>query len=259
MSRETFDAMARFEGRHWWYRAKRELVAEEVGPPADASGDTVIDVGCGTGAMLGDLRRRSWLRTLGTDLSPYALALADGGDGSGGFAVARAEQLPLRAGAGAALLSLDVVEHLDDDVLAMAEYARVVGPGGTVVLTVPAYAWAWSDHDVRLGHRRRYTARSLRRAAEASGLEVERCTYFHSWLVPVALAVRKTPLRRSMRGGAQEASFVSPLVNRALLAVTRLERAVLRRVDLPFGLSILLVGRPRQLGGVGTTPPTPAS
>ncbi|MGH9035370.1 MAG: glycosyltransferase [Acidimicrobiia bacterium] len=242
MQAGTFETMARLETEHWWFRAKRELVAEAVGAPQNGSA-TAVDVGCGTGAMLEDLRRLGWT-TVGTDLSPFALQLARGRGSAVGSAVARAEQLPLPAGSASVLVSLDVVEHLDDDVAAIAEYARVVRPDGTIILAVPAYSWAWSDHDVELGHRRRYTAGRLRQAAEAAGLRVERCTYFHSWLVPPALVLRKTPLRRLLRGGAEEASYVNPSVNRALSVVSRLERAALRHRDLPFGLSILLIGRP---------------
>ncbi|HJR26851.1 MAG TPA: hypothetical protein VJ804_15340, partial [Acidimicrobiales bacterium] len=110
-------------------------------------------------------------------------------------------------------------------------------------VAVPAYAWAWSDHDVRLGHRRRYSRRALVEAARAAGLDVLRVTYFHSWLVPFALLLRRTPLRRLLRGSAEEASYVGPGVNRFLARVTRFERFVLRRVDLPLGLSVLLVAR----------------
>ena len=110
-----------------------------------------------------------------------------------------------------------------------------------MVVTVPAYEWAWSDHDVMLSHKRRYTRRRLATAAERAGLHVERVTYFQSALVVPALLLRRTPLRRLLRGQAEEASFVNPVVNRILVLVTSLERAFLRRWNLPFGLSILLV------------------
>jgi hypothetical protein len=126
----------------------------------------------------------------------------------------------------------------------LRELARVAGPDGVIIVGVPAYRWAWSDHDVRLGHRRRYNRRELRAAAEAAGLDVLRCSHYHSWLVPIALVLRRTPVRRLLKGSAEEASFVSPTVNRVLRAVSLAERAVLGAVDLPFGLSILLVARP---------------
>jgi hypothetical protein len=158
--------------------------------------------------------------------------------------------VPARAGAADLVTALDVVEHLDDDVAGLRELARVAGDG-LVVVTVPAYLWAWSEHDVRLGHRRRYTRATLRAAAEAAGLEVVRCTHFHSWLTVPALLLRRTPRwpRRRQRGSAEEASYVGPTVNRVLVWVTEVERRVLRRTDLPVGLSILLVARRRGTAG----------
>jgi hypothetical protein len=159
------------------------------------------------------------------------------------FVVARAEALPLRTRSSTSLVCMDVLEHLDDDLAALRELSRVVEPGSTLVIVVPAYQWAWSDHDRRLGHRRRYTARRLRERVRAAGLVVIRCTYFHSWLVPLALVVRKTPLARLARGSNEEASFVSPSFNRLLHLVTRIERALIHRLPLPFGLSIMLVAQ----------------
>jgi hypothetical protein len=154
-----------------------------------------------------------------------------------------AGDLPVRSGGVGAVTALDVVEHLDDDLAALRELGRAAADDGLLVVTVPAYGWAWSDHDVRLGHRRRYTRRTLEDAARAAGLEVLRCTHFHSWLTPIALLVRRTPVGRLLRGSAEEASYVHPAVNSVLRAVTALERLALRRLDLPFGLSVLLVAR----------------
>ena len=84
--------------------------------------------------------------------------------------------------------------------------------------------------------------RNIRRAA-AGGLTVLACSHFHSWLTPVAFAVRRTPAGRLMKGSAEEASFVSPTVNEVPRAVTRVERAMVRRFSVPAGLSVMLVGR----------------
>ena len=191
---------------------------------------------------VGALGQLGFTTVVGTDLATAAIALAAPEHG-GGWSAARAERLPFRDASFRCVTSLDVIEHLDDDVAGLREYRRVVEPGGLVVLAVPAYRWAWSDHDDALGHRRRYTRRSLRHSAEAAGLTVERITYFHSWLVPAAWIFRRTPARRLLRGAAEEASYVGPGVNRFLAAVSGGERRVLRRMDLPFGLSILAVAR----------------
>jgi SAM-dependent methyltransferase len=154
-----------------------------------------------------------------------------------------AETLAFPDAAFSHVVALDVLQYLDDDVAALREYARVAGPGGIVIVTVPAYRWAWSDHDVALAHRRRYTARRLAQASTAAGLETMRVSYFHSWLVPVALALAKPPLRWIVRRPAEQVAFVSPRLNRLFVRLTAAERRWLRRGNLPAGLAVLLVGR----------------
>jgi dolichyl-phosphate beta-glucosyltransferase len=250
MAHQNFDAMARLEADHWWFRAKRELALQYV---ADAGvGRVALDVGCGTGELAFALHELGADQVVGVDLSAYALhharERAVARRESVDFMRASAERLAVADDAVSTLVSMDVVEHLEDDVAALREYKRVVAPGGLVIVAVPAYMWAWSDHDNILGHQRRYTASRLRAAAEAAGLEVQRVTYYHSWLAPAAFILRKTPAKLLLRGSsktAEEASFVHPAVNALLLRITRLERRVERRHVLPFGLSIMLVSRVR--------------
>ncbi len=241
MAAEAIDAMALVERDHWWFRAKHRLVLDELRRQRTAG--IVVDVGSGTGGLLERLRAGGH-RAVGMELDPIALAHARRNHPRLPLARALAEAVPVRVGGAAAVTALDVVEHLDDDVVALRELGRVVGPGGLVVVAVPAYQWAWSDHDVRLGHRRRYSRKQLVEAAEAADLVVERCTHFHSWLAPVAWLVRRTPVGRLLGGGsAEEASFGNRWINGALQVVTDVERTVLARFDVPVGLSILLVAR----------------
>ena len=88
-------------------------------------------------------------------------------------------------------VSLDVIEHLEDDLAALRELRRVVAPGGALLVTVPAYQWLWSGHDEINHHHRRYTRRSLlaRRRSRPAGSRV-RTTYFNSLLLPVAIVLR---------------------------------------------------------------------
>ncbi len=255
MDDERFGAMARVERDHWWFRAKRELVmafvARTNGTVAGRAqgGGRALDIGCGTGELVNTLVGAGFRTVVGTDASPTALHHArdvlQAGDGpagsSGSLTGALAEQLPFADETFALVTSLDVIEHLDNDVVALREYARVTQVGGTVVIAVPAYQWAWSDHDVALGHRRRYTARTLADAIRRAGLEVDHVTYYHAWLVPLAFLVRKTPLGRLQKAGAEEASFVNPTVNRWLAGLTGSERRIAVRIGIPFGLSVMAV------------------
>jgi dolichyl-phosphate beta-glucosyltransferase len=241
MAADAIDAMARVERVHWWFRGKHRLVLDELRRGRTAG--LVLDVGAGTGGLLDRLSSAGY-RSAGFELDPAALAHARAAQPRLPLARSVAEALPIRDGRAAAVTMLDVLEHLDDDVAGLRELARVVRPGGLVLVAVPAYQWAWSEHDVRLGHRRRYARRRLREVAEAAGLHVERCTHFNSWLVPIAFLVRRTPLRRFQGDGpAEEASMGNAWVNRLLQRVTDAERTVLASADLPVGLSILLVAR----------------
>ncbi len=241
MDVDAIEAMALVERSHWWFLAKRELVLAEL-DHRRVSG-TVVDVGAGTGGLL-DALRGAGRTAVGVELDDVALGLTARLSPRPAMAQAVAEAVPFADGAAAAVTSLDVLEHLDDDVAGFRELARVAGAGGLVVVAVPAYRWAWSEHDVRLGHRRRYNRVALLAAAHAADIDVVRCTHFHAWLAPVAFVLRRTPLRRLLQGrSAEEASFVSPGINRLLTFVGTVERLLLRRMDLPFGLSILLVGR----------------
>ena len=237
MATMTFDVMHRVEREHWWFTAKREIVRASI----VATGGVAVDVGCGTGAVLHDLAALGFSPVLGTDLDGHALRLvASGADEGIVLARAVAEALPLRSECADVLCSLDVVEHLDDDVRALREYLRVLRPGGELVLTVPAYRWAWSSHDVELGHRRRYVRPQLEAVAAAAGFEVVSSRYFDSWLVPLAWLLRKTPLRALIANKQVETvSMGGPLQN----ALGHWLSALDRRAVLPFGLSILLVAR----------------
>jgi hypothetical protein len=107
---------------------------------------------------------------------------------------------------------------------------------------VPAYAWLWSRHDELLGHRRRYTAGSLRAAVQGAGFAIERLTYFNTLLAAPIMAVRL--VRSLLRRPGHDLDRPRPLVNGLLARTFAAEAGLLRVGSLPFGISILLVARP---------------
>jgi len=237
-----FAVMAEVATSHWWYVARRELFRQLLAGRVTPGG-TALDVGCGTGETMTVLRSLGAARVAGTDLSDDALAHARlrGGDGSGGSVMAAlAEQLPFGDGTADVLVSSDVLEHLDDDRLGLREYRRVLRRGGTLLVTVPSYPWLWGPHDDAAGHRRRYAGGQLASVVAGCGFRVERSSAFFSFLVPPAALVRRTPLGKLVSGSDDEAS--AGAVSTALFGrLAGLERAALRRRDIPFGLSQFVV------------------
>lgn len=239
-----FDVMAAHARSHWWYEGRRRLVAEVLAGRLPR-GATVLDVGCGTGDNLATLEALTGGGPVnGFELSAYAIRHAPVGPVGARVSVARAEALPCRSGSADLVACMDVLEHLDDDAVALEELRRVLRPGGLLLLTVPAYQWLWGSHDVAAAHRRRYSRPSVLRVTEAAGFTTERCTYFNSFLVPPAAALRRTPLRRLSAGADDEVGASAPVVAKAMSAFSRAERSVIRRGSrIPFGLSVLVLAR----------------
>jgi SAM-dependent methyltransferase len=144
---------------------------------------------------------------------------------------------------------LDVIEHLDDPAPALAEARRLLAPGGKLVVTVPAHRFLWSSADVALGHARRYTRRTLREEVEAAGFEVERLTHVFSWLLAPVFLKRRLGKGEEPQLGLDVSS---PFVDRAAALLTRVERALVGKVSLPFGSSVMCVARPRAQRGAAT-------
>jgi SAM-dependent methyltransferase len=217
---------------YWWFRARTDLLHVVFGPYLGAPRRT-LDVGSADAPSVGWMRGDHPSVTL--DLFPDGLVPGEGVCGS-------AEALPFADGAFDVVAAFDVVEHCEDDALAVSELARVLAPGGRMLLSVPAYQWAWSDHDVRAGHHRRYTRRRLERVVAGAGLSIARSTYAFGAVFPLFVAERA---RRRMQGGAAKHSAsrlpaVSPRADKVLMGLSGVDRRLLRKRDLPFGSSIFL-------------------
>ncbi len=217
---------------YWWFRARTDLLHVVFGPYLGTPRRT-LDVGSADAPSVGWMRGDHPSVTL--DLFPDGLVPGEGVCGS-------AEALPFADGAFDVAAAFDVVEHCEDDALAVSELARVLAPGGRMLLSVPAYQWAWSDHDVRAGHHRRYTRPRLERLVEGAGLTVARSTYAFGAVFPLFVAERARR-RLQGRGGQQSQSRlpqVSPRADRVLMGLSQLDQRLLRKRNLPFGSSIFV-------------------
>jgi SAM-dependent methyltransferase len=204
----------------------------------------------------------AWTRIVGVDRSELALNLCRE-RGLTRLVQGTVERLPFGTGTLDAVVALDIFEHTADDAGAFAEAARVLRPDGLLVLSVPAFQSLWSAHDVALMHERRYRLPQVRRRLEAAGLAVESASYALWFLFPAFVASR---LRARFRRGeaSAEISEVTPWVNRTLVALQDVEGRLASRLRLPWGSSVVAVGRkpdrvtavsgPRRLSGGRTRP-----
>jgi SAM-dependent methyltransferase len=241
MERVVYQQMAELDDRHWWYRARRRILAElirrEVRLPADAR---ILEIGCGTGHNLQMLS--GFGHVDGLELDDEAAALSEKRLGRG---IIRSP-LPELDGVSNdydLIGAFDVIEHIEDDRAALAAIATKLKSGGKFMMTVPAHPWMWTAHDVANHHKRRYSKRSLRALVEGSPMRLEKIGYFNSLLFPVAVAERTVSKLRGKDDG--DVSLPPAPLNRTLEAVFASERYLVGRLPLPPGLSLFAVASAR--------------
>lgn len=225
---------------HWWWRARRRYLLERLHELRPAGGwSRILDVGCGEGLFFDDLGA---FADEVEGVEPDADLVPDDACRARRIHV-RPFDASFRPGRRYGLvLMLDVLEHLDDPDGALRHAARLLEPGGTLLATVPAFRWLWTSHDVINHHRTRYDRPSLRALAARAGVEVDRMEYFFHWTVPAKLLVRAW--EAVLRPEPAYPTVPPGWLNALLFGLSRLEQAALGPLDLPFGSSLMMEGRP---------------
>ena len=239
---DEYRVMFEVEDRYWWYRGVRTLLKAWLDryAPRDA---LILDGGCGTGANWELLQQHG--TAFGIDISDKAIDFCRARDVSPDRAfIASLTELPFPNDFFDLAISFEVICNIADDQTAFAEIARVLKPGGRLIVQVPAYQWLWGMHDVAVGHQRRYSARDLREKLAHAGLEIERLTHANALMFPAIAADRL--LRRVFGEGDTVHSDLAPLprvVNAILSALYVAEMQFVARMDVPCGVSVLALAR----------------
>lgn len=248
---DYFGELAKLEDDSFWFRARNELIAWAIETYVPDPG-RVLEIGCGTGFVLSRIRSVAPSAELsGSEILSAGLPFAAGRLPSATFYQMDARNIPFRDHFD--LIGMfDVLEHIEADEAVLAEVAKALRPGGGLLLSVPQHPSLWSPQDDHAHHVRRYTAKGLRRKAEAAGFEVIRATSFVSLLLPIMFASR---LRMRERPLDTEFDAIAALrlpraVNLALWAVIAIERMLIQRgLSFPAGGSLLMICRKRNPSG----------
>jgi SAM-dependent methyltransferase len=226
------------EDTHWWYRERRALLRRALERLAGSGvgPGRALDIGAAGGGNTRVLRDHGW-RPVALEYSEDGAAVAH----ERGLAVIRADAryLPLGASTIDLVVAFDILEHIVEDHVAAEEMLRVLSPGGTALIVVPADMALWSDHDTAVGHVRRYDRESLVTVVEKAGFVVDEV---NSWNVLLRPAIRLA--RKRAEGSSLD--HVPRMLNVGLGAVIAMER-YLPVKRLP-GVSLFLRARRPQLG-----------
>lgn len=205
---------------HWYYRAKLAALLQTL--DGNVAGE-VLDVGAGSGFFSRALLERT-AATGSTCVDPgYPMDVDE---------TVTAKPLRFRRQIGSSdaslVLMMYVIEHVADDRALVADYVAKVRPGTRFIVTVPAFMWLWSGHDVFLEHHRRYTVAQAETSLSAAGLRIERGFYFYGAVLPLVAGVRLA--KRLTQGEAPPGSdmrLYGPLANGLLYRISRAETAVM--------------------------------
>ena len=208
--------------RHWWWRAREHLIVSTLRSMAPEEGwPSILDVGCGDGLFFDRLTQFGDVEGVESDAS-----LVDpGGRWASRICIQPFDETFQPRKQYGLITMLDVVEHLPDPGAAVRRAVDLLEPAGTLLVTVPAFQALWTSHDDFNHHVQRFTRRTLARLVEGVGLETVALRYFFFWTCPVKLLVR---LKEGvLRSPSERARVPTPIVNRALYRLSRLEEASL--------------------------------
>jgi ubiquinone/menaquinone biosynthesis C-methylase UbiE len=226
--------LSEIERWHFWFVARRQLLAALLTRASPRGFDRLLDVGCGTGTNLELLAAHAG-QVAGADFRPEGLERRARSNSAAWLVRADTTRLPFASSSFDAVTALDVLEHVDDEA-ALSEIYRVLRPGGTIVVTVPAMPWLWSYRDVDAGHLRRYTRRQLLERLRASGFELSASGYHQCLLFPLVLA---RLARRNSAAARDLEDQPRPVINTVLGWISRAEVRMGRYVSWPFGSSLV--------------------
>lgn len=249
MEAAAYRQFRELEERHWWFRGRRAvylgLLREHLGSERPRA---TLDLGCGVGGFLGGLAE------LGGDVYPADLdreSLAVCRErGFPGGVVCDGYALPYRDAAFDLVALFDAIEHIPDDARALGEVARVLRPGGRVVVSVPAYPFLFANNDRVARHYRRYTRATLAAVLARAGLVVERNTHTNVLLfpliLPTVLVLKGLETLLRIRPDPERTNLTVPMpafLHGLLARIFAAELAFSRRRDWPAGHSILAIAR----------------
>jgi SAM-dependent methyltransferase len=235
---EEYARIAAVEDDHWWYRTTRGIVGDLLAPHvAHRTGLHVLDAGCGPGG------NGEWLgahgAVVGVDRSPDALRFVH--DRRPTVRPVRGDltALPLADATIDVAIAITVLYSVPDDIAAVAELARVLVPGGALVVVEPAFPSLRRAHDATVHGRRRYRRQALRDLLTDAGLRVERATYAYSFLAPAAAGLAAADRLRRDPPPTHESDVERRGLDAVFAPLAAGERRLLTRTDLPVGTSVI--------------------
>ena len=239
MENKIFQKMLKLESSHWWFVARRKIIQRVINNLDFPRNIRILDAGCGNGDNL------SLLSTFGDlvafEKNEYALKTAKSKKIGEIYKAELPDKLPNAIKTNFDLIVLlDVLEHIDDDSKSLTTVRKLMNNKGIILITVPAFQWLWSEHDVIHHHKRRYSKSELREKLDSSGFRIKYISYFNTLLFPFAL-VERIGQKIFSPSNPEILELPNNKINFLLEKIFSLEAIFMNKISLPFGLSLVAI------------------
>ena len=240
MDEAIYKTFFELEDKHWWFISRREIVLELVGRfLKKEDNNEILDIGCGTGIILKYLQQFGMV--YGLDSSPIAVKYSNMRVNGAVKLGSLTDSVPFSENQFDLVMLLDVIEHIDDDEIALRKAYDLLKEKGIIICTVPAYKFLWSGHDDAQQHKRRYIRSELKTKIINAGFEIKKLSYYNTFLLLPIVLIRLIQNLTSKKEPSLNDYIPPEPLNGLLEFIFSSEKHFLRKMNFPFGVSIVAV------------------
>lgn len=241
MDKQIYQQIYDLEFRHWWFQGRRKIIFDWIRNTIGFEARTILDIGSGTG-LNAELFKQLGAKVTGLESSDVAIAQTK--ERFPGLNIIKGEFPGVVLSDRFQIVTLfDVLEHFQDDLVALRSVHSLLEDGGYAVITVPAFSFLWAEHDELAHHKRRYTKPLLQKRLAESGFSVVRASYFNILFFLPIFFIRLFRRFLGFRKGLSDIFMIPEPFNTVFAFIFGLERFWLRFMNLPFGVSIIIIAK----------------
>ena len=246
MQQHVYSKFSSLEKTHWWFVARRAFIRKVISYFFQNKQLEFCEIGCGTGGNLPMLTEFAQVDAV--EMNSEARNIIMNKNNNPSLLSINEGHLPNNINLKKTydgVFSLDVIEHVEDDLSALQSLKPLIKKDGYLILTVPAYQWLWSEHDVANHHYRRYTKAKFEKLIKTAGYEIEYSSYFNTLLFPLAVLSRLFENLFTSKSKPRENTLNMPsaFTNTIFKRIFSLESCWAGKLKMPFGLSIIVVAK----------------
>ncbi len=242
MNSNEYQKLYNFENFYWWHIGRKYIIRSLLYKIKLKTNSKILDVGCGTGGNMEVLMEFG--NVIGIDNSTEAIKFCKK-RGLRNIKLKDINDANFPGKSFDLITALDILEHIDDDLAALKKIHHILKEGGYVLISVPAYQFLWSEHDVAVHHKRRYSMKEINNCLLKANFQVIKKTYAITFVAPVVFVYRiiKKIFPVSKQHKNSDYVILPVFLNNLFIFFLRIEAFLLKYIDFPFGISIICIAK----------------